>query len=92
MNPKKKYICTNKRCLHEFTCEPHFAFDCPLCGSKIEEFKERKRGYLILDYIQRYGARETWLIIEKFPTPAERIELRNIFFEVLKQRGQSFEP
>lgn len=55
----------------------------------------KKEGFMtldeMLDCIEDSGKENVWLLVEAEQNPLSRIQLRNVFFEALKELQESFD-
>ena len=91
-----KYICSNKRCKHEFySSEDKPIILCPCCNTEILNIDKviNTDNFLWLESmfknIQTYGIDGTFKIIDNiYINPITRAKVRNIYFNTLKVLGK----
>ena len=87
-----KYVCSNKRCKHEFySNEDKIIILCPCCNTQILNAEKviNQDNFLwiesMLKNISTFGKEETFNMIDKcYINPLTRVKVRQIYFDTLK--------
>lgn len=91
-----KYICSNKRCCHEFySSEDKSIILCPCCNMEILNVNKviNTDNFLwiesMFNNLQHYGKEGTFKMIDNiYINPITRAKVRKIYFEALKVLGK----